>query len=73
MRALFGYDLVGLQSRTDLQHFTQLVKEQAKEDVALKAAADNVQKAIGEAVIAWFRGQPVPTTIRFDPPKIATP
>lgn len=28
---------------------------------------------IGEAVLAWFKGQPVPTTIRFDPPKIATP
>jgi pimeloyl-ACP methyl ester carboxylesterase len=28
---------------------------------------------IGDAVMAWFKGQPVPTTIRFDPPKIATP
>lgn len=28
---------------------------------------------IGEAVLAWFKGEPVPATIRFDPPKIATP
>lgn len=28
---------------------------------------------IGEAVLAWFKGQPVPATIHFDPPKIATP
>ncbi len=28
---------------------------------------------IGEAVLAWFKGQAVPATIRFDPPKIATP
>ena len=28
---------------------------------------------IGEAVLAWFRNQPVPETIRFDPPKMATP
>ena len=28
---------------------------------------------IGEAVVAWFKGESVPATIRFDPPKIATP
>lgn len=28
---------------------------------------------IGEVVLAWFKGQPAPATIRFDPPKIATP
>jgi pimeloyl-ACP methyl ester carboxylesterase len=28
---------------------------------------------IGEAVLAWFKGQPAPANIRFDPPKIATP
>ena len=28
---------------------------------------------IGEAVMAWFKGQPVPSTVRFDPPRIATP
>lgn len=28
---------------------------------------------IGEAVMAWFKGQAVPATIRFDPPKFATP
>lgn len=28
---------------------------------------------IGEAVLAWFKGQPAPATIRFEPPKIATP
>lgn len=28
---------------------------------------------IGDAVMAWFKGQAVPATIRFDPPKFATP
>lgn len=28
---------------------------------------------IGEAVAAWFRAEPVPALIRFDPPKFATP
>jgi pimeloyl-ACP methyl ester carboxylesterase len=28
---------------------------------------------IGEAVVAWFTGKPVPATIRFDPPKFAVP
>jgi len=28
---------------------------------------------IGEAVVGWFRGESVPATIHFDPPKITTP
>ena len=28
---------------------------------------------IGDAVLAWFKGQPVPPAIHFDPPKIALP
>jgi pimeloyl-ACP methyl ester carboxylesterase len=30
-------------------------------------------KRVADAVVAFFKGQPVPATIRFDPPKIATP
>lgn len=30
-------------------------------------------KRVADAVVAFFKGQPVPTSIRFDPPKIATP
>jgi pimeloyl-ACP methyl ester carboxylesterase len=30
-------------------------------------------KRVADAVVAFFKGEPVPTSIRFDPPKIATP
>ena len=43
MRALFAYDLVGLQSRTDLQHFTRLVEG----EVGAERLSDDHWRAFG--------------------------
>ena len=48
MRSLFAYDLVGLQTRADADHFARFVQEEA----GAQALGDGVFEAMGRRVIA---------------------
>ncbi|MEO5698618.1 MAG: alpha,alpha-trehalose-phosphate synthase (UDP-forming) [Burkholderiaceae bacterium] len=48
MRSFFAYDLVGLQTRADADHFARFVQEEAN----AKALGDDVFEAMGRRVVA---------------------